>query len=1117
MKRIEVGRSIGTNTATHRDLEISLLGEFSFSFCGHPVAGSAWQRAHARRLIQLLCSSPKLCESRSRLLEALWPGFDDDRARNRLHHTIHCIRKALNDIPVQSRPQIVVGGDSIEFIPSPSTAIDVQVFIHSLDEDCALAEERLNCLEQALNLFRGELAPEWDDCSEIEARRGWLAKKRESALREAIDIAVELNRLTDALSHARHLASLLETDGAAHCQYALLLAKTGRADAALLYCNDVLSTLRLDSPHSAPEIEETILLIQKNANQYQAAAKAGVAVESNSSSAAPGLLLRLSVAAPEHELLGYESVVQECVDQIGDPFCTYISLLAPPGAGKSLLAATVAHRHQSNMRHGAIWIDCSWITNSQELVETLARALEPLSGSLADDCGGVCQILQNKELLVVLDGLRPSAELVKLIHKIGACCREVRWLVTAWNALHLQGERLLHMESWQLTVAPENGGLSPAAKIIQSCKPTTRRLQDIYSLRLMERIVKDLDGLPLSLVIAADRLSSMSPNELWSRLQRDPAMLLRSGPNQPSSEVVRLLNSVQTWFEQATPSERTMLSLLSRCKSWLTREDIVQLLGAEDTNFVDNLIHDCVRRQFLLRRSQGHVPCPWSEFRVAKIVTAALRMNNVPTDPGHFQHRIESWLFNRRSGDFKVGGPSATHWFDRHIDDLDATAHQWIEMGKVSQLAQLCAAHAQAWSAERHCHLVLPWLSALGDTMQNVESELAPMLLIERARLRVHLGQFDLACDDASHALERLSTAPNPALELQAVQLIRRYGISDRKAPQQEPQLAERGLEVGEGLLRIGRLAIRHGQLNHALAVCSQASDVFKFFDLPYGQLKALQYRAKISFAMGDLELTEHCIEQIEHHATKNNDRRSAFNAYQLRANVLLSRMQFAQAINLVSDLISKPDSAVDEVASARAMAIIAWAHYGQGVFPMAMALCKTLVESAKRSGDLRLRLSVETLLALVQARSGQDRAATRSACAAVDLIVSRQPLEDIQVDMVNVAELAMHMKRDDLSRPMIHSLKLFAEQPKLKLRPWTLHRMQEVSVLLRPSKETFHITPPTMTATDVLKELAMSYNAVVIPSRPEPSQPFEVIQTTPGRYSRRSTDANAGAWKISA
>jgi tetratricopeptide (TPR) repeat protein len=408
-----------------------------------------------------------------------------------------------------------------------------------------------------------------------------------------------------------------------------------------------------------------------------------------------------------------------------------------------------------------------------------------------------------------------------------------------------------------------------------------------------------------------------------------------------------------------------------------------------------------------------------------------------------------------------------------------------METGKLSKLAQLCAAHACAWSAERHCHLVLPWLVGLGKTMQHVDIELAPSLLIERARLRIHLSQFGWACDDASHALARLAAAPHPALELQAIQLIRRYGILDQKGVRQPPPLAERGVEVGEGLLRIGQLAIRHGQLNQALAVCSQASEVFKFFNLPYGLVKALHYRAKISFAMGNLELTEHCISQIEQHADKHNDPRSALNACQLRANVWLSRMQFGQAIDLISGLMSKPNFSADEAVSARAMASIAWAYYGQGALPIVMSLCKTLVESANKSGDLRLRLSVETLTALVQARSGQAQAATRSACTVVDLIVSRQPLGDIQVDLANVAELALHLKREDLSRPMIHALKLYAEQPNLKLRPWTAHRMRQVEHLLPPYKEITETLPSPMTATDVLKELAMSYNVTLIQAGP--------------------------------
>ena len=190
------------------------------------------------------------------------------------------------------------------------------------------------------------MAPGWDDCAEIDARRIWLAKLRESAFREAIDTAIEIGRPAVALHHAHQLALLLETDGNADCQYALLLADNGRADAALLYCQGVRDSLEADDARALVLLDQTVHSIQQQSNRSVAADRpANGAMREKAS----GFVSRQCVAAPMRRLIGYELLAQVCTRCIEDPFGLIVSLVGPPGCGKSLLASTVAHRAQSSL------------------------------------------------------------------------------------------------------------------------------------------------------------------------------------------------------------------------------------------------------------------------------------------------------------------------------------------------------------------------------------------------------------------------------------------------------------------------------------------------------------------------------------------------------------------------------------------------------------------------------------------------------------------------------------------------------------------------------------------------------------------------------------------------
>jgi DNA-binding SARP family transcriptional activator/tetratricopeptide (TPR) repeat protein len=1078
-------------------LQIRLLGEFAFDFQGRAVAAQAWQRSHARRLLQLLCSAPKFTESRGRVLSSLWPDSDEAKARNRLHHTVHCVRKAWEEIPAAERPQIVVGTDRVQFVPGPRTVIDVQVFLQGVESDCTDAPARLAAIEHALERYKGDFAPGWDDCAEIERRRAWLEKLRAQALQEAVDTAVELCRPAVALHHAHQLALLSQSDCQAHCQYALLLADNQRPDAALLHCQAVRPLIEADDAPSLPRLDETIQAIQQRANRRTASVTAlplaadlftasvilhsPETVTTEASPAAQplashtpvsqGLVSRLCVAAPTRQALGYDSLVQLCTQCIADPYGSLTTVVGPPGSGKSLLAATVAHTLQSQMQHGALWLDCTAVHDAASLLQVMAEGLDPLCGTLQANEATLSLALHNKELLIVLDGLNVAPSTLRLGPLMALAGRDTRWLVTSWSARHLLGERLVAVEASQLLALAESGGPSQAAEILLGVCAPMWRYQDARTVQLVEQICGVLDGLPQSLVIAGEGLRAMSPSELLARLQRDPCALMRGAAGDVESGSSQLARTVSAWLEHATPSARPLLNLLSQCRSWLTRPDIERLMGEQPG--IDALIEHCVRHQFLLRRAQAQASGLWSEFRVPRIVIAALRLGHDAAPIAACDARIQAWLLtgaqsassaaSAGAGNGALPGAgltlpapavpalAASRWFDDHIADLDAAALACIDSNRVSDLAALCLAHAPHWSLPQHAPRLQVWMDGLGSTLNELPPSAAASLLVARARLRVHLGELHLACDDASRALARIVGDRDADLRHQAVQLLQRYGACAPRAVPTPKTLSGRGVEAGESLLRVSQLAVRHGQLVQALSLCRQAIEVFAYFGFSYGLIKAQHYRAKIAFALGDTETASRCLTEIERVATQSNDRREAARAALMRAHVLMSQMRFSQAVDLASSVVAQPECADDVALLARGTSVVAWSHYGQGAYPLAHALCGGLRVQAHAAQGLALRANTEILSALIEAQSRRPEAAIRSACAALELLAQEQPLPDAQSDLVNGAELAMCLGRADLAAPLMQSLDVFSSQPEHRLRDWVDARMRALKVKTQP------------------------------------------------------------------
>ena len=641
---------------------------------------------------------------------------------------------------------------------------------------------------------------------------------------------------------------------------------------------------------------------------------------------------------------------------------------------------------------------------------------------------------------------------------------------------HLRGERLVRIEPQALLQASGAGAASPAAQILQRHCSTAAYTQGPRALQLIEQIVALLDGLPLLLEIAGQALLSMSPNELHARLKRDPLMLMRDplalkrDPHAPGHEAASgselpgagLAQRVMAWLQPASAQMRDMLSLLGQCRSALTREDIEVLLDNPGSALVSTWIEQAVRHQWLLRRAAGPAATgasvalsavsAVSEFRVPRIVTAALRLLGDNAGLACSRTRRENWLARGHLavridpaalGVGTAADTAASHWFDAHVQDIDDAVVACLEAGRLDAAARICKAHAGHWSLEQHAARLKVWLEGLGDTMGTLGGGTAAALLVARARLRVHLGDMHLACGDASRALSRVDGEQDADVLQHALHLLQRYGLANgNRQPGRPSSWLQRGVDDGENLLRMTELAVRDGQLPHALLLCTQALDAFESLGLAPAIVRAHQCRAKIAYALGKTDLSLHCLSEAERAAERYGNGREAQRARLMRADVLLSRMHFTGAIDLASALMSRPGEQSDPALALRGLGTVAWAYYGLGAYRLAQALCNDMRGQMNQTRGVAARLNVQILSALIEARCQRPEEALQSACCALDLLMTKRPLSDLQGDLVNVAELAICLDRPDLARPMLRALHEFSARPEHQLRPWVDARM---------------------------------------------------------------------------
>ena len=1028
-------------------LVIRLLGNFAIESAGIAHDEAAWHRVHARRLVQMIGSTPRLQESREAVLRTLWPDFDEPRARNRLHHTVHLIRKSLEALPLSVRPQWDVNSARVALSLPPLTVVDAQQFRLALDADAPDDASRLAHIEQALGWYRGELAGDWADTGDVATRRAWLARQHEAALEEAVTLSVELERFDRALRYAERRAQLLLTDVEAQCTYAELLMRQGRADAALAHCQSARRAFESDGDLAPARLDAVARDIQQRVNQTSAR---GAAVPPR---ARPVDAFGVDALPPRKPLLGFERALAAAQQCLLDPHGRVISLVGPPGAGKTALAVELSHSCHSRFTHGVLWVDCRGIEPTLEaLVARLAACVGVPGDPPAEALAAVLCALRSRELLVVLDGLEFGASMAPAFTQLLGAGHDVRWLTTAWSSVNVPFEKAVLLDSSELLWSADGERPTSAAARLVACMGSHAwRLEEKRIRKAVEAIALSVDALPVLLESAARALESIWPNELLAKIDRDPATLLRpigAGPAHGAVDLVR-------WLRSASLQAVRLLTFAGHCSSWLTRLDLALLLDADEPCDIGALIDHCVNHHYLQRRVRHDRHESWSEFRVPRYCKAALLLcDDAPAAPLVHAH-FERWLAGAPRNPAQLvalghHGRSDTEWFDDRIDDFDALIRRWHAQGRRAEIAALCAAQPACWSSATHAGRTLEWLHLLGERMEGLDDELASGLLVKRARLRARLGQIHAAFDDASRALGRAKGSADTAARSEAVRLIERYGKAHQDVGTGSPLAGDRGVDAGESLLRIAQLAAKHGDPRRAMLLCTEAVAVFTYFGLVRGVLRAHRYRVRIAYGMGDTALALQCITQCETTARSLGEDHGIACAELMRANVLLADSSFGRAIELATKVLARPQIEASPALLSRGLLALGWGYYATGALPVLRAMIHGLIEQTGTAQEPGAQASAELLAMLVLARQGQVQAALRHARPLVELLARRPPLPDTQGDLVNAIDLAVHLGRPALAQSVVHALQSFGDSADHRLRPWTRERFEALKSGLR-------------------------------------------------------------------
>lgn len=316
---------------------------------------------------------------------------------------------------------------------------------------------------------------------------------------------------------------------------------------------------------------------------YQARAAAN-ALDSLSSTFLPQRINKLPT--PPTPLIGRAQEVTTARAILRRQDVRLLTLTGAPGIGKTRLALQLAHETASEFKDGVVFVNLGSLRDPQQVAGTIAQRLGNVV--LVEDLE---EYLREKQMLLLLDNFEQLREAAPLLGALISAAPRLKVLVTSREALRVYGEYEFNVPPLALPL-PEEPTTSEALKLLSNVPSVALFLQRaqavkpdfaltiINSLYVAEICVR-LDGLPLSIELAAARTKLLSPENILAKLDHRLHLLTGGARDLPPRQQ-SLRDAINWSFHLLQPEEQVLFRRMSVFAGGCTHEAVEAVCNVGD-------------------------------------------------------------------------------------------------------------------------------------------------------------------------------------------------------------------------------------------------------------------------------------------------------------------------------------------------------------------------------------------------------------------------------------------------------------------------------------------------------------------------------------------------------
>lgn len=300
---------------------------------------------------------------------------------------------------------------------------------------------------------------------------------------------------------------------------------------------------------------------------------------------------------PITPLLGRLREIENLEQTLRRPEVRLVTLIGPPGVGKTRLALHIASRLAADFEAGAAFVDLMPVLDAEQVIPAFALALDVRETARTSVLENLIAALRSKNMLIVADNFEQVTEAAPQLLSLLGEAPGIKILATSREALRLRGEQEFPLAPLPVPEETDESKQDfPSVQLFlqraRSAKPDFP--SDPETAARVAEICRRLDGLPLAIELAAARAGILSLPAMLKQLHRRFDWLTHGARDLPAWRQ-NLWDAVEWSYSLLDVQERVLMNRLAVFNGGWTLE-AAEAICCDDTICRDADILDLLMR-----------------------------------------------------------------------------------------------------------------------------------------------------------------------------------------------------------------------------------------------------------------------------------------------------------------------------------------------------------------------------------------------------------------------------------------------------------------------------------------------------------------------------------------